>query len=204
MRWELEELAREALERANVSSPVDPEIVADRHKLVVRHAATDGLLIGRTIYVREEHRRQRRAFAIAHEIAHWLLRRAGIPDTEANANYLASALLLPRLEFEAALRRYGWDLIMLCALHPFASFEAVTRRIVALREARAVVFDKPLRGQRRPSCYTVPYGLVPTDEERMAAREAVRSGAPVELRAGLTGWPVLEWDWHRAITLAAL
>lgn len=204
MRWDLEEVARVALEHADVGAPVDPELVADRHGLEVRNAVTEGLLLGRTIYVRETHRRQRRAFAIAHELAHWLLRAAGLPDTETNCNYLASALLLPRLDFEADLRRVGWDLIALCARHPFASFEAVARRIVALRDARAHVFDKPLAGQRKPFRYSIPYGLVPTEEERAAAREAVLCGAPVELRTGLTAWPVLEHDWHRAIVVSVV
>jgi lipopolysaccharide/colanic/teichoic acid biosynthesis glycosyltransferase len=47
-------------------------------------------------------------------------------------------------------------------------------------------------------------GPRPTREEKLAAREAVHSGAPVELRAGLTGWPVLQHDWHRAITVRHL
>lgn len=60
MRWELEEVARAALKHADQGAPVDPEIVADQHGLDVRSADTDGLLIGRTIYVCESLRRQRR------------------------------------------------------------------------------------------------------------------------------------------------
>lgn len=202
MRWEMEEVARVALEHADVGAPVNPDTVADEHGLTVRDGDTDGLLIGRVILVRETDRRQRRAFAVAHELAHWLLRAAGLPDDEASCNYLASALLLPRDDFERDLRRYGWDLIALCARHPFASFEAVARRIVALREARAHVFDRPLAGQRTPSRYSLPYGLSPTDDERLAASEAAACGAPVEVRTGLTGWPVIEHDWQRVIVLS--
>lgn len=210
MRWDLEELARVALERANVGSPVDPDILAKRRELVVRDGGPgcDGYLIGDRIFVDEALPSRRRGFAIAHETGHHVLREAGLevperPDERA-ANYLASAMLLPRPDFEADLRRYGWDLIALCAKHRFASFEAVARRIVALRDAHVHVFDRPLAGQRKPGRYSVPYGLRPTDEERLAAREAVACGAPVELRAGLTAWPVMEHNWARAIVLVSL
>lgn len=203
VRWELEELARTTLEHANLGCPVDPELIAVDNEIEVRDGDTEGLLIGNIIFVAEAQRPQRRAFTIAHELAHWLLRLAGIPDTHDAVNYLAAALLLPRLEFERDLRRLGWDLIALCALHRFASFEVVARRITAMRDARACVFDKPLAGQRRPSSYVIPFdGVPPTAEEREAARAAAHCGAPVELRTGLTAWPVFEHQWQRVITLA--
>lgn len=206
MRWDLEELAREELEAANLSTPVDPEELVIHLDLEVLDGGLGcaGFLVGRNIYVDESLRAQRRAFAVAHEVAHYLLRRRQMPDPEWKANYLASALLLPRDDFERDLRRWGWDLLRLCAQHRHASFEAVARRIVALREARAFVFDKPLAGQSRPRWYSVPSGRRPSDEERLAAREAIASGAPVEVRAGLVGWPVIQADWHRAITVASL
>lgn len=210
-RWDLEETARHELERANVGGSVDPEILVIDRGLTVMDAGPSpnrrcrqGLLVGRSILIDEALRRERRAFAIAHELAHFLLQLHGLPDTEANANYLASAMLLPRDDFGASLRRWGWDLIALHARHRLASFEAIARRIIALRSARACIFDKPLLGQAPPKSYVIPYDRSrPTEEERTAAREAVESGAPVEMRAGLTAWPVLEHDWHRAITLAA-
>ena len=208
MRFDLEEVARCTLERANVGAPVDPEFVVDAEGLAVYdisgaacHQCRQGLLIGRKIMVDDTLRKQRRAFAIAHELGHYLLRTLELPDTEASADYLASAILLPRDDFERDLRRHGWDLIRLCALHPYASFEAVMRRIVALRDAQGFVFDLPLKGQRAASWYSVPYGRSPSDEDVLAAREAIREGVPVEIRDGLTGWPVLEHDWHRSIVL---
>jgi hypothetical protein len=204
MIWELEEIARLALEHADASAVVDPHLVAERHGLEVRTApGCTGVLIGHVVIVDDALRAQRRAFAIAHELAHHLLREAGSPNTEARANYLAAALLLPRLDFEADLRRLGWDLLALCARHRAASFEAVARRIVALRDARAFVFDKPLDGQRRPRWYSVPRGHRPSAHELDAAREAATCGAPVCVVAGVTAWPVLEHDWHRVITLTA-
>lgn len=205
MDWELEELARKTLEGHDIGTPVDPDVVASELELEVQqHEASDGLLVGRKIIVCEALRAQRRAFAIAHEIGHWLLRLHGLRDTEQRASYLASALLLPRGDFERDLKRIGWDLLHLRARYQHASFEAVARRIVALRDARAFVFDKPLRGQREPSVYSVPWGHRPGPEERLAAREAAVGGAPVELLAELTAWPVIEHDWIRVITVRAL
>ena len=204
MRWELEELARAILESSNVGPPVDPEEIAFRLGLLVQHSpGCEGLLVGERILVDDSLRPQRRAFAIAHELGHHLQRLHGLSDTEAGANYLASALLLPRDDFERDLRRHGWDLLRLCCDHRFASFEAVARRIVALREARAFVFDNPLRGQRESGWYSVPWGLNPSEDERIAAQEAVDFGGPVEVVAGVTGWPVIEHDWVRVITLTS-
>lgn len=211
-RWELEEVARVELEHANIGAPVDPEYLVIDHGLTVMDASASpsrrcrqGLLIGRAILVDEQLRRERRAFAIAHELAHYLLRLHGLPDTEKNANYLGAALLLPRADFLVDLRRLGWDLIALHARHRLASFEALARRVTALRTARACIFDKPLLGQAPAKSYVVPYdGTRPTHEERLVAREAALCGAPVDLRAGLTAWPILEHDWNRVITLAAL
>lgn len=206
MDWDREELARETLERVDVGVPVDPEVVALELGLEIYDggAGCEGLLVGDEILIDEHMRTERRAFGIGHELGHWLQRRHGLPDTEHGANYLASAVLLPRDDFERDLRRCGWDLLRLRSLHRWASFEACARRIVALREARVFVFDRPLRGQKGPSWYSVPWGRSPSDEERIAAREAVSTGAPVEIRAGLTGWPVIQDDWLRAITLAAV
>lgn len=206
MRWDLEELARLVLDEADLGPPIDPELLAIDHELEVRDGGPgcQGFLIGHRIIVDEHLRPERRAFAIAHELAHHLLRRRGLHDTESNANYLASAMLLPREEFERDLRVTGWDLLLLRARHRYASFEALARRIVALRPARAFVFDKPLLGQRKPSWYSVPWGQRPSEEERLAAREAVLYGAPVEVSAGITGWPVIQEDWARAITLVSL
>lgn len=211
-RWDLEEVARLELEHANIGTPVDPEYLVIDHGLTVMDAGASpsrrcrqGLLIGRAILVDEQLRRERRAFAIAHELAHYLLRLHGLRDTEKNANYLGAALLLPRGDFLVDLRRLGWDLIALRARHRLASFEALARRVTALCTARACIFDKPLLGQAPAKSYVVPYdGTPPTHEERLAAREAALCGAPVDLRAGLTAWPILEHDWHRVITLAAV
>lgn len=207
MIWELEELAREALERTDVGTPVSPARVARARGLELYDGGPGclGLLVGRRIYVDDSMRRTRRAFSIAHEIGHDIEREHGLPFREWRADYLASAILLPRLEFERDLRRHGWDLLALASRHRWASFEAIARRIVSLRDARACVFDRPLMGQRDPAEYTIPWRAPkPTPEEREAANEAISHGIPVELRPGLTAWPVVEAGWARAITVANL
>lgn len=212
MYWDLEEMAREALEdaarkRSDVGVPVSPARVAWARGLEIYDGGPGclGMLVGKRIYVDDSMRRERRAFSIAHEIGHHIESERGLPRREWRADYLASALLLPRAEFQADLRRYGWDLIALAARHRWASFETIARRIVSLRDARACVFDRPLAGQRAPSQYTIPWRAPPpTPEEHEAADEALSCGAPVEIRAGLTAWPVVEHGWARAITVATL
>lgn len=205
MNWDLEELARRAHEQADVGAPVNADRLAHRLGLVVRDGGPgcEGVLIGHRIFVDEGLRPERRAFAIAHEIAHHLQRTAGFPDTERSANYLGSALLLPRDDFERDLRRVGWHLAHLRKSHPAASHEALARRIVALRDARAVVFDRPHRGQLR--WYAIPSeSTVPDAEENEAAHEAFACGTPIDLRAGLSAWPVIEPKWARVIVVRAL
>lgn len=207
MEWDLEELARVALERADLSGPVNPYTLARRRGLRVLDGGPgcEGVLVGTRIIIDASMRRSRRAFTVAHEVGHHILRESGHPDTEHGANYLAAATLLPRLDFEPDLRRWGWDILRIVAKYRHASFEAVARRICALREARACVFDRPLRGQAPNSSYVVPWTLGwPTEEEREAADAAIESGVPIEMRPGLVAWPVLEHDWHRGITVANL
>lgn len=207
MDWEREELARVALEHADLSGAVSPYVLARRRGLRVLDGGhgCEGVLVGNRIIIDASQRKTRRAFIVAHELGHHVQREAGIPDTEAGANYLASALLLPRGDFEPDLRRWGWDVLRIAAKYRHASFEAIARRICALREARACIFDRPLRGQKPESSYVVPWQHGrPTPEEREAAEAAIEHGAPIEIRTGLVAWPVLEHDWHRVITVANL
>lgn len=207
MRWDLEELARVALERADMGAPVDPDVLAYRRGLRVYDGGpgSAGLLIAKRIYVDETLRSVRRAFTIAHEVAHDIQDEHGMPRIEWVADYIAAALLCPRLDFEASLRRMGWDLLHLRARYRLASYEVLARRIVALREARACVFDRPLQGQRDPTSYVIPHDGSPPDEDEIdAAREAIACGTPVKYRAGLTAWPIIETAWARAITVANL
>lgn len=193
-----------ALETAEVSAPVCPDELAVGLRFKIRHAPCRGKLVGRTIYVDEGLRPEMRAFDITHEIGHHLCNEHGLPNTERNANYLGSALLLPRFEYSIDLRREGWRLERLRLRHPSASWEVHARRLSALRDARVIIWDRPLPPRTEPTdTRTVPWGLTPTREERIAAREAVMSRAPVELRPGLIAYPVLEPTWHRAVVVSS-
>jgi uncharacterized protein DUF955 len=205
MQWDLEELATHVLEAKNVSVPVDADLLAGKLELRVEDGGptcTGGLFEGGLILVNDAERPERRAFIIAHEIAHYLLQLRGWRDSHDAVNYLAAALLLPREDFERDLRRWGWDLLRLHARHRWASWEVIARRICALREARMFVFDRPLQGQTPAHWYSVPWGLRPSELERDACGEAIRWGARVDIYPGITAWPVLEHHWHRVITIA--
>jgi hypothetical protein len=68
-------------------------------------------------------------FAVAHELAHWLLARTGYVGTneERSADALGAALLAPRRAFQAARRVHGE------ALHELAAAFDVTETCAALR-----------------------------------------------------------------------
>jgi hypothetical protein len=84
------------------------------------------------IYVRRGLPVERRAFAIAHELAEWWLRvreRYDGEDIEQAANYVAAAMLTPRRAFRLALEEHGQNFAELAAAF------RVSETHVALREA---------------------------------------------------------------------
>lgn len=86
-------------------------MINDRWRIVVRHDVHDAEL-GHTI---------------AHELAHWALRREGEPDTEEACDYLAAALVAPSRAFRSAMSAHGTDLAAL--VDDFRT----TQSLVALR-----------------------------------------------------------------------
>lgn len=78
---------------------------------------------------------------VAHEVGHWALDRARVPNEEDGARYLAGAFLLPRAIFLRDLQRTEWSLVRLRELHPNASAEMIARRLVQLRDAVASIWD---------------------------------------------------------------
>jgi hypothetical protein len=67
---------------------------------------------------------------IAHEVAHWILHRAGMPHDEADAWRLGAALLVPRAALLAALEQNGPDdLEAIREAFPNASRTLLARRI---------------------------------------------------------------------------
>lgn len=100
------------------------------------------------VYVRRGLPIERRAFAVAHELAEWWFRvreRYQGEDVEEAANYVAAAMISPRRAFRRAVRDHGRDLSALA--HAFRT----TQTHVALREAelddlpRAVIAPTSVR-----------------------------------------------------------
>jgi len=85
--------------------------IGDRAHIVVRRDVPEGEL-GHTI---------------AHELAHWVLRREGMRDTEEACDYLAAALVAPTSAFRRALALLGPKLARL------AKAFRTTETLVALR-----------------------------------------------------------------------
>lgn len=110
------------------------------------------------IYVRRGLSVERRAFAIAHELAEWWLRvreNYSGGDVEGAANYLAAAVMSPRRAFQRALSEHGSDFVEL------ARAFRTTETQVALREAelahmpRAVISPALVR-VRGPEAWVWP------------------------------------------------
>lgn len=209
MLIEWEGLAREALTRAQIDAPVDPWQLAERLGFVVRDAA-HGLptcLSGSTILLETGQRPERRAFGVAHEIGHALLRASRIANTERGANSVGSALLLPRIDFLRDLRQVGWNLAALRERHPHASHEALGRRITMLRDAVLWVLDRDREGRRHRYRVLSP-GLPdwmrePSRPELEAVQAAAADLVPVESVAGVCAWPLPEAGHLRVLCLSA-
>jgi len=131
----LEEIAAELLEESLANVPVDAlELAACCGLHVARVQCRTAMLYDGTIYVSHLARGSWAHVLVAHELGHWALRRAGQPDLERDADYLAGALLVPRLALERDLRS-GWDLDALRAVHVHAPASTIAARIAQLRGA---------------------------------------------------------------------
>lgn len=135
------------------------------------------------IYVRRGLPLERRAFAIAHELAEWWLRvreRYQGEDVEHAANYIAAAILSPRRAFRLAVEEHGSDFAAL------ARAFRVTETHAALREAelatipRAVVSPALVR-VRGPETWEWP--------EESTLRRWARVPAPGVRKVRLTDDP---------------
>ena len=180
----LDAVAGELLAGAEVDSPpVDAFLLARRLGITValddgqqnraRYVRLDSRRPARsrpTILLRSDPRRERRHWAVAHEIgeyaahrvfAHWGVDvREVVPRArEEVANCLAGRLLLPTEWFLADARAGGWDLAALKARYATASHELIARRmlecpppvIVTIFDHRVVSFRRSnLPGACRP------------------------------------------------------
>lgn len=149
--------------------------------------APKAFLMSRCIGFPAVARRERQNGRITHEVAHYLLRLWGLPDTEALVDYLAAALLLPAPFFARDLDEYGPNLYALRLRHPNVSASMLLLRVRDLRGGRFSAWEK---GQLRWEKGYGPRG--PAQSFAAVCRDAWRHHQPRGL-FGLTGAQGLAW-----------
>lgn len=121
----------------------------------------------------------RRNYAIAHEIAEHLVSAMGVHADEEDEPIIdrcAAAIMMPRTAFTMALMRYGPDVVMIHRKFPFASHEALARRILDfLPNAVLTICDDHEIVLRLQHCGEPAVGI-PISKHEMDAIEAVRTG----------------------------
>lgn len=241
-RASLDRCADDLLWEAGVNAPpVDAYFVAERLGMRVtrdrslasraRYARV-GQRGGRrgvpTIVLAEEKRRERRHFAVAHEIgeasAHRVYAALGVDPREASrdsregvANALAGRLLAPRGWLAGCWRDLDADLYAIKERFDTASHELIARRLLAcVRAPLIVTIDDPGRTTWRRwnlSGLAPPRTRLETECQRRAheTAELVSGDGAHEPLAGVSPpiqrvrvWPVHEAGWRREITLTEL
>lgn len=192
---ELEGVARFELERVGFDDgPVDAFDLAHELRIPVEWTAGSiALRIGERAIVPASVRPARLHGLLTHEIAHILLARYGLPNTERNARYLGAALLVSRRILDRQLRA-GWNLHELMAYHVNASAELLARRIMDLRHGSLAIYD----GGRLH--YRIGRAA---PRERALVDEVLEHECAVRVDDLHGAWPVMDGRWRRVIVLAA-
>jgi hypothetical protein len=246
VRQALDAVAREVLLAAGLTQPpVDAFHVAEQLGLIVARdrPAASGLAQPRARFVRlgagaklvqttagdngdanqgaillaDDPRRERRQWAVAHEIgesrAYRVFAELGVDPQEAPvaaredvANRLASSLLLPRDWFLRDGVRVDWDLFDLKAIYATASHELIARRLLEMPPAVIVTLADQGRcvWRRSNRLFRAPPLTAAERAAWMAAHDGWR---PVqcehsELPDGVDDvrvWPIHEPGWRREI-----
>ena len=165
-----------------------------------------------TIFLRPEPRKERRHWAVAHEVgeaAAWRVfaaltidpREADPMARETVANLLASRILLPGAWFAADAASCAWDLLRLKAIYRTASHELIARRMLDFPAPVVIsLFDQRQLSWRRSN---IPGRAPPPsaaelrcwrDVHQRNRRQAVDDGG-----RSIRGWPVHEEHWRREI-----
>jgi hypothetical protein len=180
-------------------------------------AGDDGSSNQGAILLADDPRRERRQWAVAHEIgesrAYRVFAELGVDPREAPvaaregvANQLASSLLLPRDWFLRDGVRVDWDLFDLKAIYATASHELIARRllemppavIVTLADQGRCIWRRSNRSFRAPPL---------TAAERASWTAAHDGGQPTQCDPGelpdgvddVRAWPIHEPGWRREI-----
>lgn len=141
--------------------------------------------------------------AVAHELGHVALERAGEDDSEDGARYLAGALMLPRRAFDRDLRTTAWDLEELRRRHPNASAEMIARRVVQLRDGVASIWDQGRCRARVASPWLDERiaGRRSTPLERALAQRVLETGEAARPAALVSAIPVFSGHWRRVVVV---
>ncbi len=167
------------------------------------------------ILLRGDPRRERRHWAVAHEIGEYAAHRVFVHwgvdlgevvprAREEVANCLAGRLLLPTEWFLADARAGGWDLAALKARYATASHELIARRMLECPPPVIVtIFDHRVVSFRRSN---LPGRVPPPSAAEMACWHAVHDAARSQRvddgPRTVQGWPVHEPQWKREILRA--
>jgi IrrE N-terminal-like domain len=177
---------------------------------IVRSAASSTQMV--TILLRPEPRRERRQWAIAHEVGEQAAARVfarlaldpracSADARERVANHFAGRLLVPQPWFEQQGRACRWDLFALKATFATASHELLARRmleagptiVITMWDQGYVTLRAASAGYRPPP---------PHDVELQCRAAAIATGLPAHVLCELgdaRGWPIHEPDWRREI-----
>lgn len=198
--WQLEGIAAEVHDALGLPCPMDAFVLAAALELAVRGwARGGGSLTGDTVRYPVKARVVRQHFVVAHEIGHWLLKRARIDigedeyAFEAEADYLAAVLLLPREVFEADRDRTGWDLFALRDLHPNAPASLIATRLCQLSPAAAATVWDAGRLHRWTGAPDIAL-------DRELVSLALEDERPAR-EGNVIAWPVLDGRWRRVVVV---
>lgn len=169
---------------------------------VIHGTGAGAALVGDIILVPSKTRAVRRQGLIAHELGHWALARAGEPDSEEGARFLAGALMLPRRPFERDLAATSWDLRLLRARHLNASAEMIARRIVTLRDACCTIVDNGRVKARVVSPWLPERFRRLSTFERGLAALALETGETQRPDQLVWAVPVFDGQWRRVVVIA--
>lgn len=139
---------------------------------------------------------------VAHEVGHVVSQEAGVGDTEENANFVGSAVMLPRAPFERDLRTTGWDLRELRAKHLNVSAEMIARRIVSVRDAIATILDNGRVKARVVSPWLAEGFRRVSAFERELAATALETGEVQRPDGLIWAVPVFDGEHRRVIVVA--
>ncbi|NQU22503.1 MAG: ImmA/IrrE family metallo-endopeptidase [Candidatus Nealsonbacteria bacterium] len=178
----------------------------------VRLAGHRGRAAAPTILLRPEPRRERKHWAVAHEIGeHAALRvfkllavdpREALPGArETVANHVAGRLLLPTEWFVADAIACDWNLLELKSRYTSASHELIARRMLECGPSVIVsIYDHGRLYFRRSN---LPGRVPPPSSAELQCWQTVHDrNHPEQTYEGLRtiqGWPVHEEDWRREI-----